>query len=42
MGVDIIASMPERSESPGRMYTAVIVCEVLTIAALWFLGRFYS
>jgi len=24
------------------MYAAVIVCEVLTIAALWLLGRIYA
>jgi hypothetical protein len=34
--------MPPSPESSRRLYSAVIVCEVLTIAALWILGRIYS
>jgi hypothetical protein len=34
--------MPEASESSGRLYAAVIVLEVLTIAALWLFGRLYA
>jgi hypothetical protein len=34
--------MPEASESSGRLYTAVIVIEVITIAALWLFGRLYA
>ena len=33
--------MPPPPESARRMYTAVIVCEILTVAALWILGRIY-
>jgi hypothetical protein len=34
--------MPETSGSAGRLYAAVIVVEVLTVAALWAFGRFYA
>ena len=34
--------MPQPSESARRMYAAVILCEILTIAALWLLGRIYA
>jgi len=34
--------MPPPPESASRMYAAVIVCEILAIAALWILGRIYS
>ena len=34
--------MPEMSGSPGRMYAAVIAVEIITIGALWFLGRLYA
>ena len=34
--------MPPPPESARRMYTAVILCEILTIAALWILGRIYG
>jgi hypothetical protein len=34
--------MPDRAESASRMYAAVIVTEVLTIAALWFFGRLFA
>lgn len=34
--------MPVSSASSGRLYAAVIVCEILVIAALWLLGRVYA
>ena len=34
--------MPQAPESARRMYTAVILCEILAIAALWLLGRAYA
>jgi hypothetical protein len=34
--------MPQPPESARRMYAGVILCEILTIAALWLLGRLYS
>ena len=34
--------MPQPSDSARRMYTGVILCEILAIAALWLLGRIYS
>jgi hypothetical protein len=34
--------MPVSSASSARLYVAVIVCEILVIAALWLLGRVYA
>jgi hypothetical protein len=34
--------MPESSDSSGRLYAAVILCEIVAIAALWLLGRVYA
>jgi hypothetical protein len=33
--------MPSSLQSPRRLYSAVIVVEILTVAALWLLGRIY-
>ena len=33
--------MPE-PETSGRLYASVIVCEVVVVAALWVLGRYFS
>jgi len=33
--------MPSLLEPPSRLYSAVIVVEILTVAALWLLGRIY-
>jgi hypothetical protein len=34
--------MAESTDSSARLYAAVIVCEIVTIAALWLLGRVYA
>lgn len=34
--------MPPSADSSRRLYTAVILCEVIAIAALWVLGRVYA
>jgi hypothetical protein len=34
--------VPERTDSSSRLYAAVIVTEVVVIAALWLFGRFYA
>jgi hypothetical protein len=34
--------MPSPPDSSRRLYGAVILCEILVIAALWFFGRYYS
>jgi hypothetical protein len=33
---------PEADPAATRMYTLVVVCEVLAIGALWLLGRVFS
>jgi hypothetical protein len=34
--------MPSSPASSRRLYAAVIVCEIVAIAALWLLGRAYA